>query len=101
MRKGVSILVTVLLCSLIPVAQAGGVRSAPPSAPSATQTAVKQVPEITVGFWEDPRPDVRKQISNCTHVAVIRTLMAKASGLEFANQDRLLNYSFLLCMQSA
>src|SRR5471030_2920429 len=91
MRESISIVGAVLLCGLIPMAQASGVRSSTRTVASAAQIAVKQGSEKNIDLLQAPRKDNRSQIANCADVAAVRALMATVSGSDFAIQRRVLN----------
>src|SRR5512137_947032 len=88
MRKSTTAVIGVLVCGLLPAAQASGVRLVPPIAAPIAQATVKHASEMRVGLALVPRTDARSQIGDCANVAVIRALMARASGLDSAFQNR-------------
>lgn len=99
MRKSVAIVASISFCGFLAAAQADGAGSLPRIAEGASQATVKHVSEIRVALSQVPRTDTRSQIGDCVNVAAIRALMARASGLDSAYQNRALSSSFWLCMR--
>lgn len=42
--------------------------------------------------------DARAQIAACAHIAALRGIGARATGADYATQNRVLELTFLLCM---
>jgi len=45
--------------------------------------------------------DPRAQIAACAHIAAVRGVNARTSGADYATQNRVLEFTFLLCMSGA
>jgi hypothetical protein len=101
MPKSASILLAVLLGAFVPSAQAQAISSAPRVAALAPQRTMKPVSDITVELSQASYVETHGQTTDCANFAAIRALMAKASGSDFAVQNRVLSLTFLLCMHGA
>ena len=77
----------------------------------AVAQAPANLPKLAAPRWvaSYPRPpaipasltdttDVRAQIAACAHFAALRGMGARATGADYATQDRVLELAFLLCM---
>jgi hypothetical protein len=101
MPKSASIVLAILLGAFAPAVQAQPIVSAPRVAVVALQPTMKPASEIRSELWQASYAESRSQTTNCANFAAIRALMAKASGSDFAIQNRVLNVTFLLCMHGA
>jgi len=98
MPKSTSIVLAALLGAFAPAVQARELSAAPRVAVVVPRPTIKPASEVNVGLSQASYAETRGQATNCANFAAIRALMAKASGADFAIQNRVLNVTFLLCM---
>ena len=98
MLKSASIVLAVVLGTFATTVQAREISSATRAAIVAPHPTMKPASEFDVGLSPASYGESRGQTTNCANFAAIRALMAKASGSDFAIQNRVLNLTFLLCM---
>ena len=101
MSKSASVVLAVMLGAFGPGSPAHAFSSSPHVAEAAPKPTAKPAPNIKVGMSPISYAETREPITSCANFAAIRALMAKASGSDFAIQNRVLNVTFLLCMRDA
>ena len=97
MRKLTCLAAAVLLCNVMPAAQAHGTNTAAllkrPLPPSE-----RAVSEVRASLTQAGPSVSREQIAVCANLAAIRALGAKAAGADYPSQSRILDLTFVLCL---
>lgn len=96
------IILSVLLLWTCTDAVQGGALQAKPSAnlpklsPPRFIASYPHPPALPVNLSSEV--DARAQVTACAHIAAVRGMGARATGADYATQNRVLELSFLLCM---
>lgn len=101
MSKSASIVLAVMLGIFGSGVQANAFTSSPQVAESAPKPTAKPAPKTKAVLSQISYTENHDPVTACANFAAIRALMAKASGSDFAIQNRVLNVTFLLCMRDA
>jgi hypothetical protein len=98
MRKLTCLAAAILLCNVMPAAQAQGINTAAVPKQQLPQPSEHPVSEVRASLTQAGPAVSREQIAVCANLAAIRALGAKAAGADYPSQSRILDLTFVLCL---
>jgi hypothetical protein len=98
MRKLTCLAAAILLCNVIPAAQAQGTNIAALLKRQPPRAIERPVSEVRAALTQAAPAVSREQIAVCANLAAIRALGARAAGADYPSQSRILDLTFVLCL---
>jgi hypothetical protein len=98
MRKRTCLAAAILLCNIMPAAQAQGTNTTALLKRQPPQAIERPMSEVRASLTQTTPAVSRDQIAVCANLAAIRALGAKAAGADYPSQSRILDLTFVLCL---